>query len=348
MAPASSSSRRFEPPPGVLAAVLDCLPLAERLPLRAVSKAWLEAVRASVRGVVVQLGARSRDAPAAMLAAPSAVATLALLTPGAEAGLGPAAAAQQAARWDPHDQQLWQAAAPGPRLRPAAAAWHLKRLVGGLTARVDRPPRRPRRLALLLAAPEWDAGASEVQRMLQAAGAEGLVEAVSVPLGLVRLEDGALAGALVRCNTRAAALPPALQVRPPCCSRCTPAHVTTLQTAARVLQLAGQLHLHAPPPTALSSRRPAPQGPACYTRLECLALQLSSSDDLPAVLACISARTLPALRCLALLADAGAGVAADLAPLAHGGLTRLDLHGVQLPAGFSSLQQLTGEPCCRA
>ncbi len=91
------------------------------------------------------------------------------------------------------------------------------------------------------------------------------------------------------------------------------------------------------------------QGTACYARLERLALKLSPDDDLPAALACISTATLPALRCLALLAPAGAGLGADLHHLSHPGLTRLDLQGVQLPAGFDSLQQLAGAGWrCRA
>ena len=88
----------------------------------------------------------------------------------------------------------------------------------------------------------------------------------------------------------------------------------------------------------------APQAPACYARLERLALRLSPPDDLPAILACIQPGALPALRCLALLAGAGEGAAADLGALRHPGLTQLDLRNVELPAGFASLQQLAGEP----
>lgn len=86
----------------------------------------------------------------------------------------------------------------------------------------------------------------------------------------------------------------------------------------------------------------AAQAPTCYERLEQMALQLSPSDDLPACLACMHTGTLPALRCLALLAPPGEGVAGDLSALHHRGITRLDLRGLQLPAGFACLQHLTG------
>lgn len=104
-------------------------------------------------------------------------------------------------------------------------------------------------------------------------------------------------------------------------------------------------HRHAPVPPF----HPAPpwQASAPYARLERLALKLCPSDDLPAILGSIRPAPLPALRCLALLGPAGAGMAADPAALRHAGLTRLDLRGLQLSAGFASLQHLTGEPRCR-
>lgn len=96
-----------------------------------------------------------------------------------------------------------------------------------------------------------------------------------------------------------------------------------------------------PRPTFLP---PSPlQAPTCYARLEQLALQLTPTDDLPACLACIHPGTLPALRCLALLAPPGEGVPADLSTLRHRGITRLDLRGVQLTTGFACLQHLTGK-----
>ncbi len=103
-----------------------------------------------------------------------------------------------------------------------------------------------------------------------------------------------------------------------------------------------------PPPRALSSFFPGTpqQASAPYARLERLALKLCPSDDLQAVLGSIRPATLPALRCLAVLAPTGAGMAADMGALCHAGLARLDLRGLQLPAGFASLQQLTGEPTC--
>ncbi|PRW34007.1 calcium-binding hemolysin [Chlorella sorokiniana] len=277
-------------PPELLAAIVACLPLQDRLPLATISKRWLAAVRAAgAPGVALELRARSRAVPAVLLAA-SPVNTLALVTPGACTALPAAAAASQVGRWDPQEQQLWQPAAGRGRARPAAAAWHLRR---GLASAAGAGAARRRPLTLLLAAPEWDTSAAEVQRMLQAAAAEQLIGRVAMPLGLLRL-DGALAAVLVRCNTRAASLPSGLQA------------------------------------------------PTCYARLEQLALQLSPSDDLPACLACLHPGMLPALRCLALLAPPGEGVAADLSSLRHRGITRLDLRGIQLPAGFASLQHLTG------
>ncbi|KAL4858145.1 hypothetical protein ACK3TF_001640 [Chlorella vulgaris] len=84
------------------------------------------------------------------------------------------------------------------------------------------------------------------------------------------------------------------------------------------------------------------QDSTCYAALERLVLKLSPDDDeLGAALATITPRTLPALRCLAMLAPAAAGVSAELHPLRHGSLTRLDLLGVQLPSGFACLQHLT-------
>lgn len=206
------SSREFDRlPDELLAAILARLPLADRLPLATVSKRWLEAVRASgTAGVAVELGARSRGVPAVLLAA-SPVNTLALVTPGACAAAAAASAASQAAHWDPQEQQLWQQAAERRRARPAAAAWHLRRALAS-AAGAGAGRRRP--LTLVLAAPEWDTSAAEVQRMLQAAAAEQLVASVSMPLGLLRL-DGACAAALVRCNARAPSLPAALQVRLP-------------------------------------------------------------------------------------------------------------------------------------
>lgn len=98
-------------------------------------------------------------------------------------------------------------------------------------------------------------------------------------------------------------------------------------------------------PTFFSaSPPPPPQASAPYTRLQRLTLKLSPDDDLPAILASVHPGTLPALRCLALLAGAPAGAAADLSALRHPALRRLDLRGVQLPAGFASLRHLTGEP----
>lgn len=195
-------------PPELLAAIVACLPLQDRLPLATVSKRWLAAVRAAgAPGVALELAARSRAVPAVLLAA-TPVNTLALVTPGACTASTTAAAASQAGRWEPQEQQLWQQTAGRGRARPAAAAWHLRRALAS-AAGAGAARRRP--LTLLLAAPEWDTSAAEVQRMLQAATAEQLVDQVAMPLGLLRL-DGSLAAVLVRCNARAASLPSGLQV----------------------------------------------------------------------------------------------------------------------------------------
>lgn len=205
---ALSTCRFDQLPDELLAHVAAQLPLQDRLPLATVSKRWLAAVRAAgAAGVALELGARSRDVPSELLAA-SPVNTLALVTPGACAASHAAAAASQASRWDPQEQQLWQQAAGRGRARPSTAAWHLRRALAS-AAGAGAGRRHP--LTLLLAAPEWDTSAAEVQRMLQAAGAEQLVGRVAVPLGLLRL-DGSLAAVLVRCNARAASLPSGLQV----------------------------------------------------------------------------------------------------------------------------------------
>ena len=335
----------------MLTKVISHLPLPDRLLSSTASPAFSEAARWTVRGVAIDLRQRSRDIPARLLAAPSVV-TVALTSPAACTASGsPAAAAAQAHTWDPEEHRLWQQG--GRRLRPAAAAWHLRRAAAALSGgkRAGPPASRPRSLTLLVAAPEMDATAAELHRMLATAGAEGLFAAVSVPQGLVRL-DGSLAAQLTACNTRAATLPAALQVssawpHPP---PHLPDYLSS--TAPRLHARPGRAWAaHTSPRAVMPPHAPrflfcaAAQAPTCYSRLERLALKLAPDDDLPTALGCVSAGTLPALRCLALLAPVSAGVAADLRPLRHGGLTRLDLQGVQLPAGFASLQQLTGEGC---
>ncbi|PSC70218.1 hypothetical protein C2E20_6362 [Micractinium conductrix] len=309
MAKRNSTSSGHRPPPrsvaltdvgpDLLALCLAHLPPPALLDLATTSRLFAAAVRLNVRGVAVGLRQRSPgsrgSAPAPAGLSP-AVDRLALISPAAAnaAGSAPAAAAQAAA-WDPNESRLWQAG--GPRLRPVTAAWHLRRALAarGAGAGAGGAVPAPRRqLALVLAAPEMDASDVELCRLLAAAGAEGTIDAVAVPQGLLRLAGG-LNARLTAANVVAAGLPSALQASAP------------------------------------------------YTRLQRLTLKLSPDDDLPAILASVHPGTLPALRCLALLAGAPAGAAADLSALRHPALRRLDLRGVQLPAGFASLRHLTGE-----
>ncbi|KAL4436703.1 hypothetical protein ABPG75_003842 [Micractinium tetrahymenae] len=285
-------------PVEVLALILARLPLDERVELAPVSKAWAEAVRLNTRGAAVDLRRKTREVAGGVAVCSQLLGTVALVSPAAATAAGSAAAAAAlAGAWEPEESRLWRQA---PRvLRPAAAAWHLRRAAAaarGAGAGCAAAGGRGRSLSLLLAAPEMDASTSELRRMLETAGVEGQICTVAVPQGLLRL-DGNLNRTLAWANAPAAGLPAALQASAP------------------------------------------------YARLERLALKLSPSDDLPAVLGCIRPATLPALRCLALLAPNGAGMAADMGGLRHGGLARLDLRGLQLPAGFASLQQLSGLEC---
>lgn len=296
---------------------------------------------------MIDLRRKSRAVSSRLLSAPG-LTDLAVASPAATAALGsPAAAASRARLWEPEEHRLWQEG--WRRLRPASATLHLRRAActlteGGKRGAADAP--RPRSLSLVLAAPEMDASAAELHLMLQAADAEGLFAAISVPQGLLRL-DGHLADRLTQCNTRAAMLPPALQVSSQAIASIT--HAAFLRVE-RTPQLATPSACTCLPAAAVQRRAsyflpPSPsQAPASYPRLQRLALKLLPDDDPEAFLGCINTQTLPALRCLALLAPSGAAAAADLHPLRHAALTRLDLHGVQLPAGFPSLLNLTGVP----
>lgn len=221
-------------PPELWATILQALPLPDRLEAAPTCRLFARLVRESVRGVVVQLPQPTRAGVPSRLLADAAPRTVALLSPGACACAdGPAAAATLAVCWDPHEQQLWQEAGSRCKWRPSRAAWHLRRVVAEWAQAAQRP-HRPRSHTLVLAAPELDAPASEVQRLLAAAGAEAAFAGVSVPWGLLRL-DGALAASLRRCCVRAAALPAALQVRlhspPPVCAPEGPA--STAAAASR-------------------------------------------------------------------------------------------------------------------
>lgn len=222
--------------------VLSSMSLEDRLQASLACQLFAAAAQASVRGVAVQLQQPTRAAVPTRLLSATSTSTLALLSPGACAAAdSPAAAAAQASCWEPHDQQLWQPAG-GSRLRPAAAAWHLRRAAALLTSGTAQRPLR-HRLTLQLTAPELDASTAELQRMLETAGAEAVFAAVSVPLGLLRL-DGALSERLVRCNARAATLPSTLQVRFAC---------SALVTALLLLHFVAAL-LHAPIPGCVARR----------------------------------------------------------------------------------------------
>lgn len=201
-------------PVEVLALILGRLPLAERVELAPVSKAWSEAVRLNTCSVAVDLRRKTREAAGGARRLLPAVGTVALVSPAAASAAGSAAAAATlAAAWEPEETRLWRRAPRG--LRPAAAAWHLRRAaaaVSGAGAVCASRSGRGRSLALVLAAPEMDASASELHRLLTTAGVEGQVCTVAVPQGLLRL-DGALNRTLTWTNAPAAGLPVALQVR---------------------------------------------------------------------------------------------------------------------------------------
>lgn len=346
-----SSPELSELPVDVLALILGHLPLAERVELAPVSKAWSEAVRLNTRGMAVDLRRKTREAAGASRRLFPSVGTVALVSPAAASAAGSAAAAATlATAWEPEETRLWRPAPKG--WRPAAAAWHLRRaaaVAGGAGAVSSGSGGRGRSLALVLAAPDMDASASEVHRMLSTAGMEGQICAVAAPQGLLRL-DGALNRVLTWTNAPAAGLPAALQVRPwpalPFIAAVRMCHalVSAQSPHSRLPAGTSPSHHRAPFPPFLPV--PPQQASAPYARLERLALKLCPSDDLQAVLGSIRPAALPALRCLALLAPTGAGMAADMGALCHAGLARLDLRGLQLPAGFASLQQLTGEPTC--
>lgn len=202
-------------PVEVLALILGHLPLAERMELAPVSKAWAEAVRLNTRSVAVDLRLRTRDAAWGARRLFPSVGTIALVSPAAASAAGSAAAAATlAAAWEPEEARLWRQAPKG--LRPAAAAWHLRRtaaVAGGAGAMRGSGSVRGCSLSLMLAAPDMDASASELHCMLQTAGVEGQICTVAVPQGLLRL-DGTLNRALTWTNAPAAGLPAALQVHP--------------------------------------------------------------------------------------------------------------------------------------
>ena len=94
---------------------------------------------------------------------------------------------------------------------------------------------------------------------------------------------------------------------------------------------------HPPPPPL--------QGPYTSTVLWDLAVQVSSSEELAALLEAVTPRTLPALRSLALVAEPGddlAAIRADFATLEHPGITQLTLNSIELAGGFSTLAHLSG------
>jgi hypothetical protein len=222
-----------------LTQILSFLDLPDRLQLATVSTEFAEAVGRGIGGVAVDLRKKSRAVGGRLLTGPS-VNAVTLVSGGACDGTSEdtaAAAAAAATRWDPQEQKLWPSG-PGARLKPAAAAPHLRRIAAALTAQrtlAPAPRPAPRALSLALVAPEMDATASELQRLLATAGAEGVFAAISVPQGLTRL-DGALAAHLARCNSPASSLPTGLQVRPP-----APVFLLPCTTAARAGSQRGPL-----------------------------------------------------------------------------------------------------------
>eukprot|EP00887_Chlorella_sp_A99_P008098 scaffold12.g8098.t1 len=191
-------------PAAAWAAVAGHLTPEDRLSLSTVSKAAHAGCLVHARGIRLDL-----DAPAACHArrlpffAARRIHTILVTSGGASE---PSAAAGA----DAEQHEMWRSL--DPSLRPGRLQWPLARLCDrlGLTARSNPPPQL---VALRISLPSMACATTDLQAALARAGVMRLFSEVAISRGLCHL-DGALTEALVRANTTASLLLPALQT--PC------------------------------------------------------------------------------------------------------------------------------------